>query len=70
MKNEQGITLLSLVVTVIILSILASVLVSASIKDNPAMDSSNTLKEFYYNEQTKTEERINSMTNGWEDIIL
>ena len=36
-KNERGITLISLVVTIVILSILASLLVDASIKNSPAI---------------------------------
>lgn len=69
-KNERGITLISLVVTIVILSILASLLVDASIKNSPAVETLNSIRNSYKNEQTKTEERVNKMTNGWEDIIL
>ena len=70
MKNENGITLLSLVITVIVLSILASLLVSASIKNNPAMETVNSMKDFYSNEQSKTKEEVDRVTNGWENVIL
>lgn len=70
MKNENGITLLSLVITVIVLSILASLLVSASIKNNPAMETVNSMKDFYANEQSKTKKEVDRVTNGWENVIL
>ncbi len=69
-KSENGITLISLVITIVVLSLLASVLVSASIDNSPAIETLNQMQDSYYEEQTKTEERINEMTDGWEDIIL
>ena len=69
-KSENGITLISLVITIVVWSLLASVLVSASIDNSPAIETLNQMQDSYYEEQTKTEERINEMTDGWEDIIL
>ena len=69
-KSENGITLISLVITIVVLSLLASVLVSDSIDNSPAIETLNQMQDSYYEEQTKTEERINEMTDGWEDIIL
>lgn len=69
-KNESGITLLSLVVTVVVMALLAAVLVDASINSSPALETINNIANEYYDEQTKTEDRIDDMTNGWENIIL
>ena len=69
-KSENGITLISLVITIVVLSLLASVLVSASIDNSPAIETLNQMQDSYYEEQTKTEERINEKTDGWEEIIL
>ena len=69
-KDEKGITLFSLVVTIVVLALLAAVLVNASIDNSPAMESLNAIRDDYYQEQTQTEEKVNRMTNGWENIII
>ena len=68
-KNEKGITLLSLVVTVIVLSILASILVNVSIVGNPLLKEVNGARNDYNEQKEQIETKINSMTNGWENII-
>ncbi len=67
--NENGITLLSLVITVIVLGILASVLVNLSLQDSGTLDVMNNAKDTYYNQKEYTENRIQDMTNGWEDVL-
>lgn len=69
-KNEKGITLFSLVITIVVLALLAAVLVNASIDNSPAMEALNAIRDDYYEEQTQTEEKVNRMVNGWENIIL
>ena len=69
-KGESGITLISLVITIVVLSILAAVLVDASLQVAPSTEALNNLRNDFQNEQTETEEKINEMTNGWEDVIL
>lgn len=69
-KGESGITLISLVITIVVLSILAAVLVDASLQVAPSTEALNNLRNDFQNEQIETEEKINEMTNGWEDIIL
>lgn len=69
-KNEKGITLFSLVITIVVLALLAAVLVNASIDNSPAMELLNAIRDDYYEEQTQTEEKVNRMVNGWENIIL
>lgn len=69
-KRESGITLISLVITIVVLFILAAVLVDASLQVAPSTEALNNLRNDFQNEQTETEEKINEMTNGWEDVIL
>ena len=69
-KGESGITLISLVITIVVLFILAAVLVHASLQVAPSTEALNNLRNDFQNEQTETEEKINEMTNGWEDVIL
>jgi len=69
-KDEKGITLLSLVITIIVLSILASVLVSISITENPLIDEIQASRNYYNEQKEQTETRVNSMVQGWEDVIL
>ena len=67
--NENGITLLSLVITVVVLGILASLLVDLSLKDNDTINVVKDGEEAYYEQKEQTENRIHDMTNGWEDIL-
>ena len=67
--NENGITLLSLVITVVVLGILASVAVDLSIKDNDTINVVKDGEKVYYEQKEQTENRILDMINGWEDIL-
>lgn len=67
--NENGITLLSLVITVVVLAFLASVLVDLSLKDNDTIDVVKKGEEVYYDQKEQVQTRVNDMTNGWEDIL-
>ena len=69
-KEEKGITLVSLVVTIVVLLILASVLLRVSVGNNPVVEEVYNIENQYYEEKRDTEEKVNNMVNGWEDIIL
>ena len=69
-KSEKGITLISLVVTIVVLSILTSVLVRASVEGNPVLEEVKGIENDYYKEKENTEEKVNSMVTGWENVIL
>ena len=68
--SEKGITLISLVVTIVVLSILTSVLVRASVEGNPVLEEVKGIENDYYKEKENTEEKVNSMVTGWENVIL
>ena len=67
--NEIGITLISLVITVVVLSILAGLLIETSLDDNGAVEIMNQVQNSYYTQQEQTQTRVNEMTNGWEDVL-
>ena len=67
--NEKGITLSSLVITVVDLSILAGLLIETSLDDNGAVEIMNQVQNSYYTQQEQTQTRVNEMTNGWEDVL-
>lgn len=67
--NENGITLLSLVITVVVLAILASLLVEISLKDNEAVNVVKDGQTVYYEQKEQTQNRILDMTNGWENVL-
>ena len=67
--NEKGITLISLVITVVVLSILAGLLIETSLEDNGAVEIMNQVQNSYYTQQEQTQTRVNEMTNGWEDVL-
>ena len=67
--NENGITLLSLVITVIVLAFLASVLIKFSLRGNNTIDVMQDAQDSYYDQKEYTQNRIEDMANGWEDIL-
>ena len=67
--NEKGLTLLSLVITVVVLAILTGVLVDLSLQDNATVDVMRQAQNTYVNQKTQTQVRINEMTTGWEDVL-
>ena len=67
--NENGITLISLVITIVLLSFLASILVDLSLQDNGMINSMHSVENSYYDQKDLTQNRIDDMTNGWEDIL-
>ena len=69
LKREQGITLASLVVTVIILVILAGVY-TYSIIDTPEVgEVTNEIEAIYNNDRKNAEEEINDVNSEWGSVI-
>ena len=68
-SNENGITLVSLVVTVVVLAILARVLINISIDDGNTIETMNEMRNSYYTQEKQTQNKINEMTNGWEEVL-
>ena len=57
-KNERGITLVALVITIIILIILATVAISFAFGNNGLIDRAEDARDFYANDTKYTEQAI------------
>lgn len=68
MRKENGITLIALVITIVILIILAGVTISLSIGENGIFNKTKYGKEMYLNEQVTEEKNINSLSDEIETI--
>lgn len=66
-RNMKGITLISLVVTVIILLILAGVTITALLGDNGLINRAERAKEEYENVQIAEQERLNELEEQFAD---
>jgi len=62
MKNNKGITLIALVITIVVLIILAGVAISLSLGENGIFNKAKLATESYANEQAKEEAEIAEMT--------
>ena len=57
-KNERGITLVALVITIIILIILATVAISFAFGNNGLIDRAEDARDYYANDTKYTEQAI------------
>jgi len=69
MKNKRGVTLISLVITIIILIILAGVAISLSLGENGIFSKAKWATQSYANEQAKEETQIAEMENEINEYI-
>ena len=58
LKNQKGITLVALVITIIILIILATVAISFAFGDNGLVNRAEDARDFYANDTEHTDESI------------
>lgn len=68
-KSENGITLVSLVVTIVVLSVLIGLLMKVSIGESPVIEEVKNIQNTYYIEKQETEQTVQELTSDWEDII-
>ncbi len=68
MKNEKGITLTTLVVTIMIMSILAVVIIRAS-SYRGVLNKINTISEDFDEDKRETDEKIEEIEEQWEGVI-
>ena len=68
-KENLGITLVALVITIVVLIILAGVLINISLGNNGLFNKAKTAKEMYTNAQAQEETEIAKISNGIDDII-
>ena len=68
MKKENGITMISLVITVVIMSILAAILIKATLDGN-ILEQKDKIENDFYGTMEYTENRIKSEREKWEGVI-
>ena len=68
MKTEKGITLTALVITVMIMAILATLLVRASVGKN-LLKEVNGIKEDFSKTIDNTNKKTQSIQDAWEGVI-
>ena len=68
MKTEKGITIIAVVITVMIMAILATLLVRASIGQN-LFKELNTIEEDFSKTLQSTNQKTQSIKDAWEGVI-
>ena len=68
--NMRGITLISLVITIVVLIILATVAINLSLGNNGIFNRAKTAKEQYQNAQAYEETEIAKITNKIDEFII
>lgn len=67
MREEKGITLAILVITVIVMGILATILVNATMGGN-LLKNANSVQENFYEVLQDTDEKIQNVEDKWEGV--
>ncbi len=68
MKREEGVTLITVAITIIILGLLAALLVKASVKGN-ILEESNGIKENVLDMIDDTKDKTKNIEQKWDGII-
>ena len=69
LKNQRGITLVALVITIIILIILATVAISFAFGSNGLINRAEDAKKYYLNDTKYTEDSITNVEYYINDIL-
>ena len=68
MNKERGITLASLVVTIVLMSVLAAIMINATLGSN-ALKEEKELENEYKDLMENTEGQIQSVDDQWKDVM-
>ena len=68
-KSEQGITLVALVITIIVIIILATVAINFAIGDNGLIKTAEQARDFYANDTKYTEESMSNVESYLEGML-
>lgn len=69
LKNQKGITLVALVITIIILIILATVAISFAFGNNGLVNRAEDAKDYYANDTAYTDQSITNVEYYLNDIL-
>ena len=70
LKNERGITLVALVITIIVLIILATVAISFAFGNNGLVNRAEEAKDFYANDTKYTEDSITNVEKYLDEYLV
>ena len=68
LRNQNGITLVALVITIVILIILATVSISFAFNGG-LIDRAEQARDYYQNDTAYTDKKINEVTDYIDDLI-
>lgn len=69
MKNENGITLMALTITIIVMLILSGTVAYSLNSENSALKVKDRAEKDYYTTVNKTEANRTSLLNGWGSVV-
>ena len=69
LKNERGITLVALVITIVVLIILATVAISFAFGNNGLVKRAEDAKDFYANDTKYTDQSIVNVQHYINDVL-
>ena len=69
LKNQKGITLVALVITIIILIILATVAISFAFGNNGLVNRAEDARDYYANDTAYTDESVANVEKYLDDYI-
>ncbi len=69
LKNERGITLVALVITIVVLIILATVAISFAFGNNGLVNRAEDAKDFYANDTKYTDQSIVNVQHYINDVL-
>ena len=69
LKNERGITLVALVITIVVLIILATVAISFAFGNNGLVNRAEDARDFYANDTKYTEQSITNVDQYLKGVL-
>ena len=70
LKNQRGITLVALVITIVVLIILATISISFAFGDNGLVNRAEQAREFYANDTKYTEQSAKNVDTYLQEVLV
>ena len=70
LKNQRGITLVALVITIVVLIILATISISFAFGDNGLVNRAEQAREFYANDTKYTEQSTKNVDTYLQEVLV
>ena len=69
LKNQRGITLVALVITIVVLIILATISISFAFGNDGLVNRAEQARDFYANDTAYTDESVKNVTHYLDDVL-